>query len=669
MKKCCSIIIVSASLAAGLPAGAQIPERQDTLPPAVKVDSRRMEIRLNEVKTDLNGIRSVISPLGEGDPIRWAQGLPGVATGADGSTAMYVRGGNLGGNLFSLDGVPVYGYSHLLGLTTVIPQEIMQSAALSKGGFDGGESNFTSAHLRVETRKPDSEGYRSSAALNNFLISASSEGPVNDRMSYLASARISPLTWEYRAVQGSLPSLVNDLSDFRAGVADAYGKLHVEKDGGAWMEGSALFSMDRYGFMAPDESDETMGWRNLIGIFRYHLEPSGVPTDITGYVNRYATSQKQRKVYRGVDQTLSLLSGILEAGAKAERHHISGERFSYDDGLDIRYSRLTPGKVGKVNNALNTLLATAYFQADYSIPDRLDLKGVVRGHYFGNFSRKGHFFSPDVSAAARWTLSPHLAIEGTFDRMTQFYHTLEGLPIGWSMDMMVPTGGKVEPETAMQANLGMMLTFGHHTVSLGAYDKWMDHLVWYKYSQALFTTTLGGWEEDLVLGKGTSKGAEFMYEYAGKDAYIRIAYTLSSTMRDGFKGVNDGEPFHARFDRPHVLNATAGWKGFSASFIYQSGQWESASAETYVMHIPESTWTAEYYSGVNNFQLPDIMRLDLGYQFSFTKGKLTHNVNLGVCNVTNHFNPFLLYFDTDTESWKEMSLLPLLPNFSWRISF
>lgn len=40
-----------------------------------------------------------------------------------------------------------------------------------------------------------------------------------------------------------------------------------------------------------------------------------------------------------------------------------------------------------------------------------------------------------------------------------------------------------------------------------------------------------------------------------------------------------------------------------------------------------------------------------------------------VCNVTNHFNPFMLYFDTRTESWKEIALLPILPNLSWRIEF
>ncbi len=97
---------------------AQEQERHDTLTAAIKTDSRR-----------------VISPLGEGDPIRWAQGLPGVSTGADGTTAFYVRGGNMGNNLITLDGVPVYGYSHLLGLTTIIPQDVMSETSLLKGGF------------------------------------------------------------------------------------------------------------------------------------------------------------------------------------------------------------------------------------------------------------------------------------------------------------------------------------------------------------------------------------------------------------------------------------------------------------------------------------------------------------------------------------------------------
>ena len=79
---------------------AQTVAWQDTLQAAVKTDTRRIELSLGHLQTSLDGIRSIVSPMGEGDPIRWAQGLPGVTTGADGTTAMYVRGGGSGNNLF-----------------------------------------------------------------------------------------------------------------------------------------------------------------------------------------------------------------------------------------------------------------------------------------------------------------------------------------------------------------------------------------------------------------------------------------------------------------------------------------------------------------------------------------------------------------------------------------
>ncbi|MDO5321214.1 MAG: hypothetical protein Q4F39_02345 [Bacteroidia bacterium] len=67
--------------------------------------------------------------------------------------------------------------------------------------------------------------------------------------------------------------------------------------------------------------------------------------------------------------------------------------------------------------------------------------------------------------------------------------------------------------------------------------------------------------------------------------------------------------------------------------------------------------------------MPTVLRLDLGYQFEFVTGKVGHKVNLGVCNVTNHFNPFMLYFDGTTETWNEIAILPIMPNFSYRLAF
>ena len=657
--------------------------QHDTLTAAVKTDSRRVVESLGKLSTGLEGVRRVISPLGEGDPIRWAQGLPGVSTGADGTTAFYVRGGNMGNNLITLDGVPVYGYSHLLGLTTIIPQDVMSEATLLKGGFDGGSSNFTAGHLAITTRDPSREKFRMSAALNNFLASVALETPINEKMSFMFSGRISPLAWEYKAVQGMLPDLLGGFDDFGAGVGDLYGKFRWQTGKRSYLNVSFLGSMDGYSFgtITEDENDiryqnsEKMGWNNMIGTVSWHLDGARSFMDFKASVNRYTSSQEQHKYYRGVMNHLTLKSSLTEYMFSFDRTESMFKAFKIDYGTKFRIAEFAPGQVASVNNASNTLLGTVYLQGRFDIEDRLSLRATARGHYYSNFKdnavKGGNVgrYDVDATVALDWKIFKYLSLEATFDRMVQHYHTLEGLPVGWSLDMIVPSSREIGPESALQGNLGFSSQIGKHTVSAGGFYKQMNDLVYYKYAQSLFSGGMASWEEDVDLGKGTSYGAEFLHEYVGKDLYTRVSYTWSKTNRFGFPNINDGGEFHARFDRRHVLNAVAQWKGFSAAVSLQSGHWENGAAENYPMHVPGAEWIADYFSGVNNYHMPTVFRLDLGYMFSFKTGKVKHDVNVGLCNATNHFNPFMLYFDSVTEGWKMIALLPILPNFSYRISF
>ena len=87
MKKTAIIMLLLASVTCA----AQQPAWLDTLDAAVKTDSRHIEQRLGHLQTGIEGIRAIVSPVGEGDPIRWVQSLPGVhdfaAFQASGGTA------------------------------------------------------------------------------------------------------------------------------------------------------------------------------------------------------------------------------------------------------------------------------------------------------------------------------------------------------------------------------------------------------------------------------------------------------------------------------------------------------------------------------------------------------------------------------------------------------
>ena len=135
----------------------------DTLNAAVKTDAMKIARDIVSLEADIEAVRAVVTPLGEGDPVKWAQTLPGVVTGADGTTSFYVRGGNMSNNLITLDGAPVYGYSHLLGLTTSMPQSVVATSELQKGGFTGLDNNFTASHLKITTRNPE-KGFHAGAS-------------------------------------------------------------------------------------------------------------------------------------------------------------------------------------------------------------------------------------------------------------------------------------------------------------------------------------------------------------------------------------------------------------------------------------------------------------------------------------------------------------------------
>jgi len=640
----------------------------DTLRAAVKTDTRSIVRSISKLESGAEVLRGVVSPLGEGDPIRWSQGLPGVTTGADGSSAMYVHGGNMGNNLFSLDGVPVYGYSHILGLTTAVPSGVTESVSLTKGGFEGRYGNFTAAHLNVITRDPATDSIHVEGTLNNFLAGASAEAPLGRDKSFIASARISPIGLEYSAFSKLLPARLAALQDIRAGVGDIYGKFKWVIDGRSSLTASTLLSLDRYGFSTGERSRDALGWNNEMAILQYHRTLERTDMDAQAYVNRYGSNQSQEKNYHGTDNVLSLNSSLLEAALSADFTPRSASAWKLDYGFKARYGLFTMGPAG-THSGKEVMLASSYFQADREIPGKVFLHAVMRGNYYWNFSDGMMNLRPDASLSFKWNLTKAFALEGSADYVHQYYHTLEGLPLGWSSDVIVPSGRTAPPEFALQGNLGFSLTLSRHSVSLGGYYKRMGNLVYYKYAQTLFTDAYAGWEQSVDVGSGNSYGGEFLYEYLGRDLYLRTAYTLSKTDREGFATICDGGKFNARFDRRHILNVQGRWKGFSLAMTLQSGHWENGTPITYQIHIPGLETDAEYYEGVNNFHMPTVFRLDLGYQFDLKTGRAEHTVNLGVCNVTNHFNPFMLYYDAQSEGWKMLALMPVMPNFSWRVGF
>lgn len=82
----------------------------------IRGETARQALRSTQMSmTELSSqsIEKIPALLGEVDVLKALQLLPGVQSGTEGSSGLYVRGGGPDQNLILLDGVPVYNVNHL----------------------------------------------------------------------------------------------------------------------------------------------------------------------------------------------------------------------------------------------------------------------------------------------------------------------------------------------------------------------------------------------------------------------------------------------------------------------------------------------------------------------------------------------------------------------------
>jgi hypothetical protein len=326
-------------------------------------------------------------------------------------------------------------------------------------------------------------------------------------------------------------------------------------------------------------------------------------------------------------------------------------------------------------------ITTLHAQWSLAKEDRYEFMVSGRVNAYGadqaGISKWDWLFAPEAGLLAHVNLAKWLAVEATADWTAQFYHTLEGIPLGWSVDLLVPTSPARPPERARQFYAGLFTSFGQHRFTAGAYDKVMSNLVYFLDAGMLFSPAIAGWSSNIKVGGGISRGLEFLYEKDGERLDWRVAYTYSKTDRT-FDEVNEGNTFPAKFDRRHILNATASLTivenarrsmALNGLFTYQSGHWETVAAGEYeACAFFGKGVTLDYFTSVNNYEMPAYIRLDLGCNINL-KTLHPQELTLGVYNVLNRHNPFSIVYDDRSREWRQISLLPIIPSFTYRVIF
>lgn len=163
----------------------------------------------NPINTNISNIDILtpkeieIAPIafGETDVIKVLQLKAGVTTLGEGSSGMFVQGGNTDQNLMLIDDAPVYNPSHLFGLVSVFNPDAIKNVEFYKGAIPAQFGGRLSSVINSQMNDGDKHTHRLSGGIGTLTSRLAIDGPIKkDTASYLFAVRrsIRDLFWIFR---------------------------------------------------------------------------------------------------------------------------------------------------------------------------------------------------------------------------------------------------------------------------------------------------------------------------------------------------------------------------------------------------------------------------------------------------------------------------------------
>ena len=674
-----------------------------------KTETSVIEVPIEQIKT-------IPALLGEVDIIKAIQLLPGVQS-SEGTSGFYVRGGGPDQNLILLDGVPVYNASHLGGIFSVFNADAIKSVRLTKGGFPARFGGRLSSVLQIDMKEGNSKEFKGDASIGLISSKFTFEGPIiKDKTSFIISAR---RTYLDLIVAPFLPST----TDLTLYFYDLNAKINhkISKKDRIYL--SAYTGKDKLGvdfsesFVDQITNEQSslnfeLGYGNLTSTLRWnHLFSDKLFSNTTLTYSRYSfntdfgvnstyTTNNETEIW---DVNFGYLSGIEDLGARIDFDFIPNPNHEIKFGTSYTNHNFFPGETTlSINETLpdasqnfsldttlnfsgNTIADELYFylEDNFKINNRLKANlGIHLGYY--NTDRSNSIFKNNISfqprASVRYLINDKWSVKGSYAEMTQNIHLLSNSSIGFPSDIWVPATDTVPSQKSKQwaGNISTEFSNGEYELSLEGYYKTMSNLITYKAGYSNLSST-ESWENSVETGGiGESYGLELFLQKKKGRTTGWIGYTLSWTNRK-FDNINFGEWYPYKFDRRHDFSLV-----FSHKF---NEKWDAGLTWVYgtgnAITFPQAIYlgtpnngndvvdVVESYGTRNSTRLDAYHRLDLGFNKTVKKKRITKILSFGAYNAYSRKNPFFAYltYEGGNRVAKQVSLFPVIPSISYRIKF
>ena len=656
------------------------------------------------VELPIRQAKAIPMLLGEKDMLKALQLMPGVQSGGEGNSALYVRGGGPDQNLIILDDATVYNAFHLFGFFSLFNGDAIKNIELIKGGFPARYGGRLSSVLDISMRDGRKDSLGGEASIGLLSSKLMLEGPiVKDKVSFLVSGRRSYIDLFMRPVLGAIGEGVYGYYFY-----DLTAKLNWEVNARNKLYLSGYFGRDKL-YVEQDEKSSNNKpiehrageyWRNATATLRWnHIFGDRLFSNLSAIFSDYSFSIYKSTMEADEGYENRYLSGIRDWALKYDLTWYPSPAHTVRMGALATLHNFSP-EVRTVRNdytETHTRDEMAYQQLEMGLyvedEMRIGTLGVANvGARLSSFllDYKTTKLHVEPRASLSVFINNHSSIKASYALMNQYLHLLSNTGLGMPTDLWVPATENVPAQRSWQVALGYAydLRAWHTTLLAEAYYKESERIISYMPGAGFLNMDLSGnvnatmiWERNITSGSGRSYGLELLAHRKSGRLQGWIGYTLS-WIKHRFELINHGRPFYPKYDRRHDISIVATYDysdkiKLSGTWVYGSGGYIDAPVAGYSLKsyakIGPNSKHFDALSEKNTFRMSAYHRLDLAAQFYNYKRRTTRIWEVGVYNAYNHLNPYCYQEGWDDDRHvrviNKVGMFPILPSISWTIKF
>ena len=649
---------------------------------AEQVQSTQMSI----VKLDMQEIKNLPAIGGEVDIIKAAQLLPGIAAGFEGSTGLYVRGGNADQNLVIYDEASLYEFGHLFGFFSIFNNDVVEDISILKGAFPANYGGRLSSVIDVKAKTGFADSLSGEGGIGLLSSRLTIRSPfAKKKGTLLISGRRTYIDQVAQLVDQNIPYYFYDLN----------GKIgyNINQNNTIWY--SMYFGKDVLGFSDEDQPDGGRGFETNASYDKLNISQSlkwqhTYSPKFSHEISAVSTLFSYDILGKFEINEIKVQSKISDIGLKPKFTYQRNSNHAIEYGADVIYRKFEPNIIntaGEIEAFLESSRGPElgnFEYAGYGVSKHKLLNGLLAVdlglRLSGSIVAGRNYIGLEPRLASRYTINENNAVKLSYTRMRQYVHRVSSSSVVLPTDLWYPVTAQIKPMTADQVAIGYdhLFTKIKTTATVEAYFKNMRNVIEYREGANLILNN--DFENELVQGVGNAYGTEFLLKKRRGKVHGWIGYTLAWSTRQ-FDELNGGERFWAKYDRRNDFSSTASYDiikriSISAIWVYSTGPRFTAQTGQYV--IPDPTLSGveiiPIYSKRNEISLSASHRLDINVVF---KPKFKPNrkwygeLNVGAYNVYNQASPYQVQIEPQGNGYRyiQPGLFGVLPYFSYNFKF